>query len=119
VAAIVGAALNWSEGLNTMIKSRPDIRRLVAIVFVIALFGAEAASARPDFRTMTCAEAHDLVFKSGDIVATTGASTYQRFVRGRRFCQREEIPRNGTAATSDDPQCPVGYVCIPRQSSDN
>ncbi|WP_349359944.1 hypothetical protein [Stappia sp.] len=76
---------------------------------VMATTGALAA--RPDTRTMTCAQAQDLVQRSGAIVLSTGQYTYSRFVADRRYCAHYEILRPNYAPTRDTAQCPVAYRC--------
>ncbi|WP_460084142.1 hypothetical protein [Roseibium sp. LAB1] len=74
---------------------------------------ATAQAGRPDTRSMTCAQAQELVRKSGSIVLTTGPSTFDRFVANGSYCR----PQTGQvrakfASTRDNPQCSVGYRCF-------
>ncbi|CTQ44575.1 hypothetical protein [Roseibium aggregatum] len=74
---------------------------------------AMAQAGRPDTRSMTCAQAQELVRKSGSIVLTTGQSTFDRFVANGSYCR----PQTGQvrakfAPTRDNPQCSVGYRCF-------
>ena len=86
------------------------IRAVVASAAVLLLFGLPV-QARPDTRTMTCAQAQDLVKRSGAIVLSTGQYTYSRFVADRRYCGHYEILRPSYAPTRDTAQCPVAYYC--------
>ena len=92
--------------------------RLVVAVLVLVAW-TSAATAREDVRRLTCEQAHTMVIKQGAVVFTTGEGTYNRFVRTRRLCQREEIARTGKAATVDDPECLIGYICVPRIRNEN
>ncbi|PTW61525.1 hypothetical protein C8N35_102236 [Breoghania corrubedonensis] len=71
------------------------------------------AEARPDTRTFTCAQAKDLVTRSGAITLTTGPATYERFVAHRGQCLRMEITQPAYAPTQDVPQCFIGLRCVP------
>lgn len=71
-----------------------------------------SAMARPDTRTMTCAQAQDLVKRSGAIVLTTGDYTYSAFVGTRAYCQSREFLRPSYAPTRDNPSCRVGSRCV-------
>lgn len=70
-----------------------------------------AAAARPDLRTMTCAQAQDTVRRLGAVVMTTGRHTYERYVSHQRYCDRWEAIVPALASTRDNPQCLVGYIC--------
>lgn len=85
----------------------------------ITLFAAAVASltfagqafARPDVRTMNCAQAQALVEQSGAVVLTTGRYTYNRFVTGPYYCGFDEVAKLTWVQTQDAAQCPVGYTC--------
>ena len=84
---------------------------LVAVFSMLTIL-AGAAQARPDIRTMRCADVRELVFQKGTIVVTTGDTTYERFVEGQRQCQPfAEIAIPAVAETRDNPKCWVGSVC--------
>lgn len=96
---------------DTMAKtSETALRAGLASAALLILF-ALPANARPDTRTMTCAQAQDLVQRSGAIVLSTGQHTYSRFVADRRYCGHYEILRPSYAPTRDTAQCPVAYYC--------
>ena len=76
------------------------------------LIAASAAAGRPATYAMTCAQAQALVSTNGAIVMSTGQYTYERFVAHRGFCRHGEVTDRVYAATSDNPQCRVGYQCI-------
>ena len=85
------------------------MRKLAISILLLAI--ADAAYARPDVRTMTCAQAKALVRQSGAVVLTTGKYTYDRFVAGRAYCERTYITGNAWIATKDTRQCQVGFRC--------
>ncbi len=85
---------------------------LPCLACLLATLVTTASSAREDTRTMTCAEAQDLVRRSGAIVLNTGAFTYSQFVAPRAVCPSRNVLRQQFAPTSDNPHCPVGYHCI-------
>ncbi len=80
-------------------------------IWILLLTIADAAYARPDVRTMTCAQAKALVRQSGAVVLTTGEYTYDRFVASRAFCERTYTTGPAWVATTDTSQCQVGFRC--------
>ena len=95
-----------------MIRSLHGALRTSALSTVVVLVGVTSAlAARPDTRTLTCAQAQDLVQRSGAIVLSTGDHTYSRFVANRGFCGHYEITRPQYAPTRDAEQCPVASRC--------
>jgi hypothetical protein len=73
---------------------------------------APTADARPDTRQLSCAAVNDLVGRSGEIVMTTGPTTFQRFVADKRYCDRYETLLTFETAARDTPQCVVQSVCF-------
>lgn len=69
------------------------------------------AQARPDTRSMSCAQAQAFIQQNGAVVMSTGPYTYSRFVADRRYCPHYEILKPNYGPTRDNPQCPVGYRC--------
>lgn len=90
-----------------------DIARLGAFAV------ATTAHARPDTRSMSCAQAQDLVKRQSAIVLSTGQMTYSRFVAHRGHCFHAEITRPQFAPTRDQHQCFVGYRCAKNYSRGN
>ena len=88
------------------------MRKLTILILLLSL--ADIAHARPDARTMTCAQASALVRQHGAVVMTTGRYIYDRYVAGRRYCERTYVTRRAWIATGDTSQCLVGYTCEPR-----
>lgn len=91
-------------------------RGLVIAVAGAAVLGAGSAYARPDTRSMTCAQAQSLVGRNGAVVLSTGAHTYDRFVADGRYCEIPYVPKLTWVPTTDNRQCAVGYTC--KQDSD-
>lgn len=94
--------------------ARSSLALAAACATLIAASGA--AFARPDTRSMTCAQAQALVGRNGAVVLTTGQYTYDRFVADGRYCDIPYIPKLTWVRTRDDRQCAVGYTC--QQNSD-
>ena len=79
---------------------------------MVAMLTIADVKARVDLRTMSCAAARERVFLTGAEVFTTGENTYERFVEGQLQCQPfDEIAVPAVAATRDNPQCWIGYIC--------
>lgn len=92
---------------------KPDKRFTCAVCGAAALVVSAmgAAQARPDTRSMPCANARTLVQQNGAVVLSTGTHTYDRFVRSQSFCTYNEVATMTWVPTSDDRKCPVGYTC--------
>jgi len=88
------------------------MRRLTFLIILLSL--ADLAYARPDVRTMSCAQASALVRQSGAVVLTTGRYTYDRYVAGQTFCERPFVTRSAWVATADTDRCNIGYTCEQR-----
>lgn len=86
----------------------------ISAILLVALAG-QAMAARPDSRTMTCAQARGLIAQYGSVVMTTGQYTYDRIVHNRGFCGPSQETRLKVVPTYDDPRCRVGYICEERQ----
>lgn len=71
------------------------------------------AQARPDTRSMTCAQAQALVQQRGEIVMNTGPHTFERFIAHAGFCyMRSPMTRPVYAPTRDNKKCAVGKKCF-------
>ena len=88
------------------------MRRFVLSILLLTI--ADIAYARPDVRTMSCAQASAIVRQSGAVVLTTGRFTYDRYVAGQRYCERPFVIRRAWVATGDTRQCNIGYTCEQR-----
>ncbi|WP_254170632.1 hypothetical protein [Roseibium polysiphoniae] len=85
---------------------------VVAIMGVLPLASEVYAQARPDTRTMTCAQAQALVTQRGEVVMTTGPNTFERFIADARFCySRTPLTAPAFAPTKDNQKCDVGKRC--------
>lgn len=84
----------------------------------LALPGAAFAQSRPSTMNMTCAQAQGLVRSSGAIVVGTGGASYDRYVAGNGFCQRDEMAVPAWAPSRDSAQCFIGYTCESRSGRD-
>jgi hypothetical protein len=89
-----------------------SMRKLTILIVLLAI--ADIAHARPDVRTMSCAQATALVRQYGAVVLTTGQYTYDRYVAGQRYCERPFVIRRAWVATGDTRQCNIGYTCEQR-----
>lgn len=90
------------------------MRRLSTILVTFAVLGAASAQARPSTLQMSCAQAQALVASRGAVVLTTGAHTFDRFVRDWRYCATSEYADPAAARTADNPSCNLFYVCRSR-----
>ncbi|MEM8552431.1 MAG: hypothetical protein AAGF45_08615 [Pseudomonadota bacterium] len=82
-----------------------------------AMVLVEAASARPDTRQLSCAQAQDLVNERGAITLSTGDFTFARFVSGTAQCRPLGVARPEYAPTRDNRNCRL-FTCRGRSSSD-
>lgn len=87
-----------------------------AFVSTATLFGpamdTASAQARPDTRSMTCAQAQNFVRQRGAVVMTTGRNTFERIVASARYCPpQQNFLRRFNAETSDARHCQVGFTC--------
>jgi hypothetical protein len=74
----------------------------ILLVAGIVLCTASAAYARPDTRAMTCSQTRALIQSNHAVVLTTGANTYDRFVRQFGVeCDWPEIPISISVPTRD------------------
>ena len=83
-------------------------------IWILLLTIADVAYARPDVRTMTCAQAKAVVLQSGSVVMTTGKYTYDRYVAGQAYCKRPFVTRRAWIATTDTNECQIGFRCEDR-----
>ncbi len=83
-------------------------------ILILLLLVPDIAYARPDVRTMTCAQANALVLQFGAVVMTTDRYTYDRFVAGQRFCYPPDVIQRAWIATGDTRKCQIAYTCEQR-----
>jgi hypothetical protein len=86
------------------------------LITLIVAFAATSVHARPDARTMSCAQAQALVKKSGAVTLSTGTHTYKRYVSNPNSCGSDQQGGRASAPTKDKKRCQVGYVCRQKQS---
>lgn len=101
-----------------MSRYRTNLRRVCLFAGIGLVLGVLAvpenaeAQGRPDTRNMTCTQAKALVVKRGEVVMTTGAHTFDRFIADARYCvSRTMLTATAFAPTKDNKQCPVGKRC--------
>ncbi|MCB5176616.1 hypothetical protein [Microvirga lenta] len=86
------------------------MKKFVLALAVMASASAVQAQPRPFTPRMPCGQIQQTVFASGAVVLSTGANTYDRYVRDRSFCQINEFIEAAWVPAQDTPQCPV-YRC--------
>jgi len=92
--------------------------RLLKVSALAALTGLAVASAaspshaRPDARTMTCSQVHELLAKEHAVTFTTGPNTFARYV-APGSCDGTRVGRPAMISTTDTNQCAV-HACGPR-----
>ena len=89
------------------------MRRLVIVGMLTIACANSAIAERQSTLNMTCSEADALITSAGQIVLTTGANTFNRFVTSRGFCRAQEHTEPGYARTSDRNRCRLHYVSKP------
>jgi hypothetical protein len=109
IAAVLNHAFRSLGG--SCLRSKTTCAALALALVTVA----GPASARPDTRTMTCAQAQTYVKQNNAIVMTTGQNTYTRIVSGQGSCSQSQTTRRLSAPTVDNPKCQVGFECRERQ----
>ena len=107
--------------------NRPSVRSIMQIVTARGVIGVlrgaaistllltgPAHAARPDARTMSCAQAQSLVRSRGAVVLSTGQHTYDRFVATAQFCSSDQVLERTWISTKGRARCDVGYICRQR-----
>ena len=91
------------------------------LTFAAALLAATATggAARPYTPALSCGQAADLVAATGAAVLSTSPTTFDRFVRDRRFCAYGEYLDPAYVQTRDTASCLIGYTCISRDIEPN
>ena len=88
-------------------------KALVPAVMLAALPLCAAAQSRPQTPAMSCTAAQGLVRAHGAIVLGTGRDLFDRYVRDQQFCGPGEATIATFVPSGDNPQCFVGYRCVP------
>ena len=86
------------------------IRKIVFCAAAMIVAATSFANARPDTRQMTCAQTQALIDSQRAVVLTTGANTYDRYVRQfGNECDWPQMPMSAYVQTRDG-RCPL-YRC--------
>jgi hypothetical protein len=86
-------------------------RITLALAFFVCAAGASQAQQRLSTLNLTCSQAQQVILSRGAAVLSTGTYTYDRYVRDRSFCERNENIEPAFVPSRDTPQCPIGYRC--------
>lgn len=87
-------------------------KSLTLLVVAVTLGTAiSPAAARPDTRYMSCAAAVSIVQANGAVILSTGAHTYDKYVKNHAYCNLNDVLRKAYVPTSDTRRCRVGFVC--------
>jgi hypothetical protein len=84
--------------------------------FALISFAGAAEAARPDTRTMTCAQAREFVIANSPVIMTYGYSRkagplYSKFSAHSCRSGRDDTDVAAWVPTLDSPSCYIGYVC--------
>lgn len=90
------------------------MRPAILLLAVALPAGAATAQTRPFSPALPCAEVGRLVSSRGAVVVSTSATTYDRLVRDRGFCEVNELTETTFIPAADTRQCFAGYTCKPR-----
>lgn len=83
------------------------------LIAAIPLAPGAAAQQRPLTLGMGCGQARELVNSRKAVVLSTGQNTYDRYVSSAASCLSGEFARPAWVPTADNPQCLIGYTCVP------
>ncbi|MBS7542066.1 hypothetical protein [Ancylobacter oerskovii] len=84
---------------------------LLCLPLVMAAAPAALAQAMPNSLQMTCTQVADLVKRQGAVVIGTGPNLFDRYVANQGYCDNQSVTTPAWLATSDNPQCFIGYRC--------
>lgn len=85
----------------------------LTLVATLLLTTGAVAQTRPLTLRMGCGQAKALVASRGAVVLSTGQNTFDRYVSSGAFCLSGEFARPAWVPTADDPQCAIGFTCVP------
>lgn len=88
-----------------------NILKLSSILITGLLISTTLAQARPDSRYMSCNAARSLVQGSGAVIMSTGAHTYDKYVKNHAYCNLDQALVRAYVPTSDQRRCKVGFRC--------
>jgi len=89
-----------------------NILKFSSILITGLLISTSIAQARPDTRYMSCGQAQSLVQNRGAIILSTGAYTYDKYVKNHAYCNVSQVLQGAYVPTSDHRRCKIGYRCI-------
>ncbi|WP_293807937.1 hypothetical protein [uncultured Bosea sp.] len=92
------------------------MKALVLTLALLSSAGMAAAQTRPSTVSRPCAASQHDVRANGAIVLGTGGYTYDRFVRDRSFCERDETTEPAFVPSRDSQSCFIGYRCKSRSN---
>lgn len=88
-----------------------NILKFSSILITGLLISTTIVQARPDTRYMSCGQANSLVQNNGAIIFSTGAHTYDKYVKNRAYCNMGQILERAFVPTADQRRCKVGFRC--------
>ncbi len=91
-----------------------NILKFSSILITGLLISTSIAQARPDTRYMSCGQVQSLVQRSGAIILSTGAHTYDKYVKNHAYCNVSQELRSAYVPTADLRRCKIGYRCAER-----
>ncbi|MHA1189369.1 MAG: hypothetical protein ACTSSQ_02755 [Alphaproteobacteria bacterium] len=92
---------------------------LVALAIGHVSISGAFSAARPDARTLTCAEVDIMVRKAGKIIMSLSDTRYTLIVSSRRYCLPGQVTRTLRIKTKDQNRCWAGYECVNREDQYN
>ena len=89
------------------------MKRIALALFATLPLLAAPAEARQASAALTCTAAKARVLQQGAVLFDTSPTTFDRFVRDHSFCVLGEVTQPAWVPTKDNPQCMIGYTCVP------
>lgn len=89
--------------------------KFVSAAAIAAALAAPVAAGAQDFPNtlnMSCAEATAMVNSQGSVTLSTGPNVFNRYVKDEAYCSGGQQTRPQWVQTRDQPQCPVGNICV-------
>lgn len=88
------------------------MKSIALALSLVCLATAASAQRRPFTPALSCGQTAQIISANGAVVLSTSPTTYDRYVRDRSFCLRDQTIDPAWVATADTPQCFVGYRCV-------
>jgi len=89
------------------------LKIMVIFAAIGQLLLAGPAEALTQTRSMSCSQAKSMLQGAGSLVMTTGPNTFAQVYSISGAC-RASRARPQSVPTRDNPNCNVGFVCLPR-----